>query len=1397
MSNEKVAEKGDISNMIEIFDNAGNLKTEVSPLSGSIRRYQLMGDDYVTLKFTVAKPLYIALGDYVDTEFGRFVIVDEQRPSINSSTGGYDYELKFEAIYRTWKNKVAMLVYKKSATDGTLKKYRKEATWNLTADITTQAGAAIIDNLECLGYTYLGTPYSIDLVNVEEETATKSVLVSYDNTSIYDALTSIANAFSVEWWIDGSVIYFGKNQYGESDRIELAYGKNVCDMGNAKSSADYANRFYVFGSTNNLKNYRRSDRSESVVLGVVTDRLMLPKTIGDHIDLYKYNVKGERVYITDSHYNDATNTEMPTDEVVETTTVFEDVYPKMEAEVDSMQFGGYFAYEDNDGNKQRITLYNYHVKGFFFDRKYLLEGQTLQIKPQTGLLAGMTFDVIFNALNNAVYNPDGSENPESQWWQLVINEDYGRRLPDDTLKMAVGDKVVFVNFNADLVNVHMVPDAEQKLYDTAVEYIKKQAVDNQTYDCKIMCDVAHEGFRLGLGQCVSLVNDAFFSTPRLSRVIGYEIPLDIPYDNPTYTIGEAVSYSTIGSLSKSVEELTAKGQIRDSQGSGIHLIRTYDTVTPASDTNAYSALRSLRQFVNAVDDDDVDGLLSFAKGLQSVGFQEGIFGTGFELARDRNGHSYMEVDEIYVRMRAVFVALGIKHVSHVGGEFVLSPAGIECSRVEMAPASGGLSASDVADLLDADGKLLTCLDADTQVYRCNFKTSDGDRTIYNQFAVGDLALCREFNTAKGADGTTTLGRSYWRAVVNVGDDFIDLSVDDCQQGSDVPQRGDTIVSLGNKTDKDRQNAIVISSYGAGSPSIKMYQGIKTYVLSDENAPIIISPNGNRFTGDFVSSSGVSLIALINGRAKVYTEIPQGKPYKVSDLWTNATIGGYKNELLRCVKDAEPLKRDVFGNVVEYQFRIADWIPSNGYSSEIKQTADSIRLSVYELGMPSRNYATLPKSYKTTMKSESLADKSIYQRIGYVVTDGLSEGQKVYLSGAVSAHVDKLLAQANCTLYIFNGKTEIFKAAFKAGKGDDITTAWQDEELTVDERWLTTEALDIVLYTQTKPGPSVTISDFRVCLVKGATFAESQQSVLYRTGIDIVNKKISLQADTTEFVSNDGTKRINFFTSEGKIAVDAIDADSIVAKRVEAVNGLGRIVIDEGAVTMTDKDGNARLRISGNNLTEALADVNLGLKDVHKSLNVDGEHWYAEDITDLPADDGYSFAVQRGAVVKFPSFSMYAGLGVAEPIPQSTLRVVFQLLLDGKNIVANGKVIGYYDSSASGEQATLNVEGTTPSFTMALAEGTHTFSVMARFYGGDNNLSSATYSVSPKGDIVVTYPTDIVEIAANGFRAATKGGTYIQQTAEACVMAFQRYQLKVSANGIQVTVDGGNNWKNLV
>ena len=1367
--------------MTTIYDSKGKAKAEVSAISGSTRKFALGGDDYVTLKFTVGEPLYICRGDYIDVEnVGRYIIIDEQLPTIDSSTGGYTYELKFQAEYKIWQNFTSMLVYKKSDGAGGVKQYRKESDWSLTADITTQVQTAIIDNLNVLGITYhTGEAYTFALKgDIPEDTKTKSELVDYSQTSILDALTSIADTFEVEWWVVGSIIYLGKCQYGEeSEAVALTYGDNVSSMGNTKASGTLATRYYVYGSDKNLRNYRKGDRGESVALGVVTDRLMLPSGI-DYIDAYKYNTKGERVYITDEHYNDADNTPMPDSEVIESTIIFDEVYPRTECHITEVKIGYYVEDEEDDGTTTKFPIYQIRVNKdeFFFNRKYLLEGQTMQILPNSGSLNGMTFDVSFNP------NYEDETIKQDQQWEIVRNEDYGRYLPDTVLMPAVGDEVHFVNFDSKLITeTDIIAKAEQELYDTAVDYIKEQTIDNQTYTCTIMCDVAQSGFTLDVGQRVVLDNPGYFRTPRKSRVIGWEIPFDIPYDSPKYSIGEEVAYSTIGSITTEVDALVAQGQKREAESQSIYLIRSNDKTTPASDINAYSALRALRQFVSAVDDDTVAGLLDYDKGLQSSDFIQGEFGNGFELINSNNsGNSYLEVDELFVRLRATFASLEIKHISHVGGEQILSPAGIECSSVEVTEAGDFLLDSDGYTLTDSDGYTLVDSSATEKVYRCYFKTTDGDKTIYNEFEVGDLARCQEFNTKYNNDGSVTLGRSYWRAVVGVGDDYIDLSMTDCKSGSDAPMAGDTIVCLGNHTDTSRQNAIVISSYSADAPSMKMYQKISGFELSDDNAPIIISPAGNKFTGDFVSTSGESLVNLISGKAKIYYSDPTGEAYKKGDVWVNATFTNglvtYTNEMVVCISDALEIKG-------KYQFNAADWQLANGYTSKIEQEADRISLKVFSLGQPVRNFATVPQTANPSPLETATCTP--YIEIGKLITDTLEASQVLYMSGTFKTVAGS--SGGNLTLQIRNGANILYSKAIGVTKSTTRTTTMKDVKLTVTSDWLSVGALSIIVSATTPlMFPATTITDFHICNVTDAIYAESQEAKLIETGIDITDRKIQLTADNVEFVSNDGASAVSIFTDEGKLRASLIDADSIVAKRLEAVNSLGTVTIDEGSILLTDANGKARMRISGNNLSTGKSSETVTMTDYTKVLDADETATYLHDKTDLPKDNGYLFNVSAGAVAKFPQLDLGCSMSAVNDYPQGRIRLQMTVYLDGKPM----KTI---TAEAEAAQQTLSTTAQLDTFTLSLTEGEHQISVEAWYWGGDNGITSATWRVEPQGNIAVSYPADMVEIGANGFRAATAGGTYIQQTAEACILAYQKNQLRVNADGIQITDDGGNNW----
>lgn len=797
-----------------------------------------MKEDYVILPFSVQDPIYFKLGDNIDfagilddSLGGKlskiYELVDLYKPTFNTSTGGYDYELHLDAYYWKWKNKK----FKYTPEHG-----GREASWNLTATLDVHLNV-FLRNLKSFGYKYRGNDFTY---SIDSTVSNTSRLVSYSNTNMIDALTMMAETWGCEWWVTDNVIHFGRCEFG--DAVELHIGAQILNMSRTDSSGTFATRIYAFGSTKNIpENYRPADE-DMVVNGVVQKRLMLPEGT-PYIDAYD---------------------NMSEEEAVEEIVIFDDIYPHRigtMTDVQPVERTEEVEQEDGSTVKETYTVYQYKDTDLDFSSQYILPGQELKIIFQSGSMNGMEFGVTFN--------PENKE-PEEQLWEIVRNENYGRFLPDDILHPKDGDTYVLSGFDTSFVSDTMIPEAEQELKERAIAYSNRSKIDDGTYPTTLDSEWVYGDLinrTYGIGQRVNVFNPAYFENGRISRVLGFEFNLDIPYDSPVYTIGESTAYSRLGEIESKLDNITYSGQSYigaggSGGGGSIYIIRTNDS-TPASDDNVFSALRSLATFLRKDKADSTRYLLGLLGGaicdnLESQDFAAGPFGTGYVLKRNpKTGRSYLELDEIYVRLKAYFETLEIKHLSHVGGRIVLSPAGMECIRVEEV-------SSEHEELYDSAGNplvdslndpLFASKEGGEKAYRCYFKQEEDGKEIVNEFAVDDLAQCREFNVKENVSQQVS-NQYYWRRVIYVGEDFIDLSIDDCDPISMVPKAGDTIVTIGNKTDVNRQHVVFLSSYDEDAPCIKLYSGINSYSMLNKEVTVI-SPNADKniFTGQVVIKPG--------------------------------------------------------------------------------------------------------------------------------------------------------------------------------------------------------------------------------------------------------------------------------------------------------------------------------------------------------------------------------------------------------------------------------------------------------------------------------------------------------------------------------------------------------------
>lgn len=636
--------------IVDIKNISGAILLSTTPNEGCKRKLTLQKEDYILLKFSLENPIYFKLGTYVECDFGLFEVCDLQSPTFNTDNAGYDYELRLDAHYWKWKNKIFKYTPETSG---------QEASWSLTAPLDVQA-SIVLRNLKALGYTYKGQDFDFSIDSTVEN---KSLLMTYDNTNILDACFEMAKKWDCECWVTDNIIHFGKCEFGDYVNMEIA--KNVGEMPRSESQSTYATRIYAFGSTRNIPaNYRPVD--EAVVInGVVQKRLMLP----------------EGTLYIDAYPN------MSTEEAIEQVVVFDDIYPRRVGTMLDVTTHEYIdKIENGDGTttEKKWNAYRFKDTGIIFSEEYRLPGEDLKIIFQSGKLNGMMFVVTFNPCDKEggerpipEKNEDGSWNPLAQVWEIVRNEDYGRSLPDEVLIPEDGDTYVLSGWDSTkITELGLVSAAERELKEEAEKYIAKSKIDPNTYNCTMMSDNAYseDGMHnlYGIGQRVNLINKAYFENGRLSRVIGFEFNLDKPYDSPVYTVGETAAYSRIGELEDKVENLTLKGQVyTGGSGSGVYVIRRNDS-TPATDSNVFSALRSLSMFLRKDKLDFTNYLLRLLGGLE-VGEAIDSLTAGKGIIADNKGR--IQADRMELRSSLTVLEIIFNRLSAMESDYSFSESG--------------------------------------------------------------------------------------------------------------------------------------------------------------------------------------------------------------------------------------------------------------------------------------------------------------------------------------------------------------------------------------------------------------------------------------------------------------------------------------------------------------------------------------------------------------------------------------------------------------------------------------------------------------------------------------------------------------------------------------------------
>ena len=598
-----------------IYNPSGKAIYDAPVTTSAIIKYALMGDYYIELPFSLLTPLDFPLGSYITYKGRKFEIMSEVYPDFDNKTGGYKYTLQFQAQQNHMKKFICFW----------LGGDNPEAVFHNTTDLAS-FGALIVANMnKALG----GNNWQMGSVNVEHPETNK--LVSFNGDTCWNALSSIAETFDVEWWTEenGSIVtlHFGKLNFGTPETFKR--GEVVKSIPAKKGDdSEYGTRFYVFGSTRNLtKEYGQSEQ------GGVTN----------HVSEVRLRLPDGQQYI------DA-RPGLTKNEIKEVVVFFDDIYPKNTETVTSVETIDRTIIEGQT-DKAYVMVCN--------DTPFLpsdvIEGETLGAHFTSGDLIGWDFELALiddngDNIDPATWKPEDGFNKkfeiiaqvetsgESQ--QIIPNENMRPRGKDDDR-----GPDTFVLTGVKLPQ-QRIDEAEQELLEVGTSYAAKHSSDTTVYDCEtnpVYC--THNEKNYEAGQAVRLMGPQFGTDGRLSRIQGYEKKLYNEYI-ATYTVGDNTPYSRLGSIESDVKASLYSQRIGIAEnGANIYLITRYDNTFP-TDTNAYSARRSIWEFANKQAPDTFKGRMTFNAGAQfGPSYASGITGVGGFIS----GKGAGELESLFIR----------------------------------------------------------------------------------------------------------------------------------------------------------------------------------------------------------------------------------------------------------------------------------------------------------------------------------------------------------------------------------------------------------------------------------------------------------------------------------------------------------------------------------------------------------------------------------------------------------------------------------------------------------------------------------------------------------------------------------------------------------------------------
>lgn len=468
-------------------------------------------------------------------------------------------------------------------------------------------------------------------------------------------------------------------------------------------------------------------------------------------------------------------------------------------------------------------------------------------------------DYIFANASDAYEDKLNQDSTQKELW-IAVQKDtstLGIVMPNASagFKPQKGDLFVITGIKPPKV---LVTAAEKRLDDALIKHMSENNTDQFNYSVKFSRIFLQENpdFASKLNENAKLSIQIQGDSDSDGNLISHEVFVSnysVKVDNDELAEVEIELVNSLEVTKSDVKQIidAVKGEA----------VKSLSSMVGGSSTNNFNASITDKMYLSKLKDDIASGTITFQKVqkfvqgfflghsnefsidgsgnailssvlvnlLKSLDFNEAEH-SGFAIKQRSDGKFQMLLTDLIVWGKAIFNTLLIRELSYVGGNIVLSPAAGKISYIKE------VYSETTNEMIG---------------WKCYLLADDGTTATINSFKVEDQVRCKTFNIAPGVYENVS-NKDYWRIVTKVSTEnevitdaeghelydgkkfaWIQIAKENCMEGSDNPAVGDTIVLMGNRSDRSRQHLLMMETEGDSAPTFTMYRGINSYSLKDK------------------------------------------------------------------------------------------------------------------------------------------------------------------------------------------------------------------------------------------------------------------------------------------------------------------------------------------------------------------------------------------------------------------------------------------------------------------------------------------------------------------------------------------------------------------------------------